>query len=187
MKAGNGARFEQAYNTQPGVEVDSRIITAGQFVAAPNYKQELTPPPLGTLAPVIESVGAVLIDSGFYSEAIVKAADGTENGALAGVQVFAATERHKHGRRIADLEIKAESAQLPADALFIEQMRRRLQTSQGRQAYDQRKSTVEPVFGIIKEAMGFRRFCLRHCPANVARVGKTVEWADDPQLSNRRE
>lgn len=36
-----------------------------------------------------------------------------------------------------------------------------MQTSQGRQAYDQRKSTIEPVFGIIKEAMGFRRFSSR--------------------------
>ena len=27
--------------------------------------------------------------------------------------------------------------------------------------YAQRKSTVEPVFGIIKEVMGFRRFMLR--------------------------
>jgi hypothetical protein len=29
------------------------------------------------------------------------------------------------------------------------------------QAYDKRKSTIEPVFGIIKEALGFRRFSLR--------------------------
>jgi hypothetical protein len=40
-------------------------------------------------------------------------------------------------------------------------MRRRLQTRAGRQACEQRKSTIEPVFGIIKEVMGFRRFSLR--------------------------
>jgi hypothetical protein len=50
---------------------------------------------------------------------------------------------------------------MPPDMRFIEQMRRRLQTRAGRQAYEQRKSTIEPVFGIIKEAMGFRRFSLR--------------------------
>jgi hypothetical protein len=103
---------------------------------APNDKQELTPT-LGTLAPVIES------------------------GTLAGGQVLAATERLKHGRRIADLEIKKEPAELPAYAPFIEQMRRRLQTSEGLQAYDLRKSTIEPVFGIIKDALRFRRFSLR--------------------------
>ena len=40
-------------------------------------------------------------------------------------------------------------------------MRRRLRTATGRAAYKQRKETVEPVFGIIKAAMGFRRFLLR--------------------------
>lgn len=160
MKAGSGQHFEQAYNAQAAVEVDSRLIIAGQVVDAPNDKQELQPT-LGALDPVIESVGVVLIDSGFYSEAAVKAVESSSSGALAGVQVLAATERHKHARRIADLEIKPEPEQLPAQAPFIEQMKRRLQTREGRQTYDQRKSTIEPVFGIIKEAMGFRRFSLR--------------------------
>jgi transposase len=169
MKAGSGQHFEQAYNAQAAVEVDSRLIIAGQAVDAPNDKQELAPT-LGTLDPVISSVGQVLIDSGFYSEAAVKAVEGAESGALAGVQVLAATERHKHGRRIADLEIKAEPAELPPGAPFIEQMRRRLQTSAGRAAYDQRKSTIEPVFGIIKEVLGFRRFSLR------GKVKVNLEW-----------
>ncbi len=160
MKAGGGQHFEQAYNAQAAVEVDSRLIIAGQVVDAPNDKEQLQPT-LGTLAPVIESVGTVLIDSGFYSEAAVKAVESSSRAALAGVQVLAATGRHKHGRRIADLEIKAEPAELPADAPFIEQMKRRLQTGKGRKAYDQRKSTIEPVFGIIKEVLGLRRFSLR--------------------------
>jgi hypothetical protein len=74
MKAGSGQHFEQSYNAQAAVEVDSRIIIAGQVVDAPNDKQELQPT-LGTLAPVIESVSQVLIDSGFYSEAAVKAVE----------------------------------------------------------------------------------------------------------------
>jgi transposase len=160
MKSGSGQHFEQAYNAQAAVEVDSRLIIAGKVVDAPNDKEQLQPT-LGTLAPVIESVGTVLIDSGFYSEAAVKAVEGSGSAALAGVQVLAATGRHKHGRRIADLEIQAEPAELPQHAPFIEQMKRRLQTRAGREAYDQRKSTIEPVFGIIKEALGFRRFSLR--------------------------
>lgn len=160
MKSGGGQHFEQAYNAQAAVEVDSRLIIAGQVVDAPNDKEELQPT-LGTLDPVVESVSAVLIDSGFYSEAAVKAVESSSGGALAAVQVLAATGRHKHGRRIADLEMKTEPAELPPEAPFIEQMRRRLQTSEGSKAYGQRKSTIEPVFGIIKEAMGFRRFSLR--------------------------
>ncbi len=40
-------------------------------------------------------------------------------------------------------------------------MAHRLQTKAGKILYSQRKQTIEPVFGIIKEAMGFRRFLLR--------------------------
>jgi hypothetical protein len=46
----------------------------------------------------------------------------------------------------------------------------RLKTEAGQQFYAKRKSTVEPVFGIIKEVMGFRRFLLRGIEA------VTGEW-----------
>ncbi|MDH4318869.1 MAG: transposase, partial [Desulfobulbaceae bacterium] len=37
----------------------------------------------------------------------------------------------------------------------------RLKTKEGRELYAKRKCTVEPVFGIIKQVMGFRQFLLR--------------------------
>ncbi len=37
----------------------------------------------------------------------------------------------------------------------------RLNTKDGKSFYAKRKTTVEPVFGIIMEVMGFRRFLLR--------------------------
>jgi hypothetical protein len=37
----------------------------------------------------------------------------------------------------------------------------RLKTRAGRALYAKRKATVEPVFGIIKQVMGFRQFSLR--------------------------
>jgi hypothetical protein len=40
-------------------------------------------------------------------------------------------------------------------------MAHRLATAKGKQLYGPRKQTVEPVFGIIKETIGFRRFLLR--------------------------
>jgi hypothetical protein len=40
-------------------------------------------------------------------------------------------------------------------------MRHRLKTRDGRAVYAQRKSTVETVFGIIKQVLGFRQFLLR--------------------------
>lgn len=40
-------------------------------------------------------------------------------------------------------------------------MAHRLQTKEGREIYAKRKQTVEPVFGIAKNVMGFRSFFLR--------------------------
>jgi hypothetical protein len=40
-------------------------------------------------------------------------------------------------------------------------MAHRLKTTAGKTLYKLRKQTVEPVFGIIKDVMGFRRFSLR--------------------------
>lgn len=40
-------------------------------------------------------------------------------------------------------------------------MRERLQTDDGGQAFAKRKQSVEPVYGVLKEEMGFRQFLLR--------------------------
>jgi hypothetical protein len=40
-------------------------------------------------------------------------------------------------------------------------MKHRLETKQGRELYAVRKQSIEPIFGIIKETLGFRRFSLR--------------------------
>ncbi len=40
-------------------------------------------------------------------------------------------------------------------------MRHRLKTREGKAVYARRKSTVETVFGIIKQVQGFRQFFLR--------------------------
>jgi IS5 family transposase len=50
-------------------------------------------------------------------------------------------------------------------------MKRKLQTRAGRAIYATRKTIVEPVFGQIKQARGFRRFRLR----GLAKV--RGEWA----------
>ncbi len=43
----------------------------------------------------------------------------------------------------------------------VEAIAHRLKTPEGRKLYAQRKHTPEPVFGIVKSALGFRQFSLR--------------------------
>ena len=49
-------------------------------------------------------------------------------------------------------------------------MAHRLATKRGKTLYAQRKQTIEPVFGIIKSAMGFRQFSMR------GKVKAQLEW-----------
>jgi hypothetical protein len=53
-----------------------------------------------------------------------------------------------------------EDPEPPQNATAVQAMRRRLQTREGKALYATRKSTVETVFGIIKQVLGFRHFLL---------------------------
>jgi transposase len=157
MKAGGGKdHFEQAYNAQAAVEVDSRLIVGQRVSDAPNDKKELVATVAAVKTEVVGAVGTVLADSGYYSEAAVKAVEA--NG---GPQVLAAVERKSHHRTVEDLEPRADPPPPGPEAGMMETMKWRLSTQAGQALYKLRQQTVEPVFGILKEAMGFRRFLLR--------------------------
>jgi len=169
MKAGSGQHFEQAYNAQAAV--DEQMLIVGERVSvAPNDKEELAPT-VAAISPVVaEEVKAVLVDSGFYSEAAVAAVEQRPEGGPTGVKVYAAVEKHCHHKTVADLLPQPEPAAPGPEASAKEVMAHRLKTQTGKALYKLRKQTVEPVFGIIKEVMGFRRFLLR------GREKVSLEW-----------
>lgn len=161
MKAGSGEHFEQCYNAQAAVEVDSRLIVGERVTNAPNDKQQLVPS-FQAVAPQAGPVAQVLVDSGFFAEEAVRQIEqGQQAGQTSGVRVLAAVNRERHGRSVAQLEKKEDPPPLAAGASFVEQMAHRVATGSGRARYKLRQQTVEPAFGIIKEALGFRRFSLR--------------------------
>ena len=170
MKAGNGNHFEQAYNAQAAV--DEQMLIVGERVSvAPNDKQELVPTVAAISPVVVKEVKGVLVDNGFYSEAAVAAVEQKPDGTATGITVYAAVEKHSHHQTVADLLPQPEPAAPGPQASAQEVMAHRLKTEMGKRLYKLRKQTVEPVFGIIKEVMGFRRFMLR----GRAKVG--LEWA----------
>ena len=170
MKAGNGNHFEQSYNAQAAVEVDSRLIVGERVAQSPNDKQELVP----TLASVPAEAGGLavaLVDSGFFSAAAVQQIEQTAAGQATGTTVYAAVEKTGHHRSVSDLEVQPEpEPPPPPDASATEVMRHRLRTSAGKTLYKLRQQTVEPVFGIIKSVLGFRQFRLR------GREKVSLEW-----------
>jgi transposase len=169
MKAGSGAHFEQSYNAQAAVD-QAMVIVGARVSVAPNDKREL-PATVAAINPVVApEIKAILVDSGFYSEAAVQAVEQNADGTATGVTVYAAVEKTNHHKTIADVLPQPEPTAPGPEANAKQKMAHRLKTKIGKELYKLRKQTVEPVFGIIKEVMGFRRFSLRG-HANVS-----LEW-----------
>lgn len=160
MKAGNGQHFEQCFNAQAAVEVDSRLIVGDRVSQAPNDKQELVPT-VAAIPKEAGKVGAVLTDNGFYGEQAVQQIEQTATGEPTGTIVYAPLDKTSHHRTVADLEKKPEPEAPPVGASVSEVMRQRMKTESGKALYKLRQQTVEPVFGIIKSVLGFRQFLLR--------------------------
>jgi transposase len=154
--------FQQCYNAQAAVDTQSRLIVGQRVCQAGNDKQELLP----DLAALQVTPHTVLVDSGFANEAAIITAERAQPG----LTILCALDRQRHGRTVAQLEQHPDPTAPPATAPFAKRMRHRTATAAGRARYQLRQSTVEPVFGIIKAVLGFRRFSLRGL-ANVA-----TEW-----------
>ncbi len=151
----SGKGFEQAYNAQAAVDLDSMLIVESHVSQNPNDKQEVSPTVegLNSLPEELGAVDTVVADAGYFSEDNVDTCNSNK------MEPLIAPGRNKHNQTIQ--ERFSQPDPLPEDADSVSKMRHRLKTKEGRQIYAKRKSTVEPVFGIIKQVMGFRQFLLR--------------------------
>lgn len=166
MKAGNGAHFEQSYNAQAAVDTEGSMLVLGAYVTdATNDKQQLQPA-VKSVATEVREVTHVAADTGYFSLASIAAVEGAD-----GPTVYVAVERTGHHRTVEDLLEVPEPEHPVCQPVDAHGMRHRLRTATGRAAYKKRKETVEPVFGIIKSVMGFRRFLLR------GRLKVALEWS----------
>ena len=151
----SGGGFEQAYNAQATVDMTNLLIVGTHVTQNVNDKQEVDPA-LAELAKLPETLGTVkraALDNGFYSERNV------ESLVEHGIEPFIAVGRQGHHEALEERLAPVPEAPKNPDAVGA--MKHRLKTQEGKAFYAQRKSTVEPVFGIIKEVMGFRRFLVR--------------------------
>jgi len=146
MKTNDG--YIQGYNGQAAVDAAHQVIVA-QGLSNKSTDQD-------QLAPMVDAVALntgskpkeVSADAGYCSEANLEALEERR------VNAYVATGRQKHGQAAAVGERQGGGAR-------VEAMRRKLKRGGWRSRYRLRKQVVEPVFGQIKEARGFRRFLLR--------------------------
>lgn len=150
-----GGSFDQCYNAQACVDVESMLIVATDVTINTNDKQEIAPAmdALEKLPENIAKIDAVLADTGYHSAANVDLCIDHN------IQPLIAEKREKH--HLSPQERFAEPPPLSEDATAVMQASHRLKTQEGKKLYAKRKSTVEPVFGIIKSVMGFRQFMMR--------------------------
>jgi hypothetical protein len=156
----NNKGWEYCGNAQASVDGAYQIIVACDVTAEANDKQQALPMAWLTVANldqaaierskdaagVVEKIPSTY-DSGYYSEAAAEAVE------QLGIEPYMATGRQRHHA------LEAEVSNPPVTAK--ERMAATVRTPEGRALYARRKVIVEPVFGQIKEARGFRRFLLR--------------------------
>lgn len=156
MKGPDG--FLQGYNAQAAVDAKAQIIVAHGLSDCSADS--------GQLAPIVKAIRAntgrnpaqFSADAGYCSDANLQALDKQK------INAFIATGRERPSQ-LAD-----DDAPSPGTSR-VEKMRAKLRKDGFDSPYRLRKQTVEPVFGQIKQARGFRQFLLR------GRAKVSSEWA----------
>jgi IS5 family transposase len=145
-----GGAFLQAYNAQIIVDEAYQVIVAqGVSNQAPD-SQYLLPMVERLLQINPKAPQALLADSGYFSP------DNVEELEQRGIQPYLAVGREQ-GQGMGNWQ------QQPATRAqqIKNRIAQKLTSSEGKAIYARRKVIVEPVFGQIKQARGFRRFSLR--------------------------
>jgi transposase len=144
----------QGWNAQAAVDGAAQIIVAHGLIQTTSDHGQVVPLVDGIAANLGRAPAQVSADCGYLSEANLAAL------AARGIAAYIATGRAKH-----PTQGRCQSGPL------TQAMRVKLKRAGWRSRYRLRKQIVEPVFGQIKQARGFRQFLLR----GVEKV--RAEWA----------
>jgi len=154
MKASNKG-WDQCGNAQAVCNEHQIILAADVTDQANDVRQ--TVPMVDQARANLEAAGvkeiikAALGDAGYYSETN---ATGLKSR---GIEAYLATERLKHHEKVAS----APRGRIPDGLTAKQRMARKLRTKRGRELYAKRKGMIEPIFGQLKQVLGFRQFSMR--------------------------
>lgn len=154
MKNSTNTGVDEHYNCQATVEHHSRLIVGCALSNQASDTHQATPS-FDTIPTALGTPEAACLDTGFWSPTLV------ETLSSRGITPYIAVGKTVHGLDWQHYYQTNATTPPPPDASPRVQMAYQLQTPEGQACYRERKSTVEPVFGIIKEVLGFRQFSLR--------------------------
>lgn len=151
----SGGGFEQGFNAQACVDIDTLLILAAHATQQANDKQQIKPAleELKQLPVELGTTGKLIADSGYFSQANVEACEAD------GIEPYIAYCREAHNQHLEDRYREPKRIQDDADS--VSKMKHRMKTRTGKEVYAKRKCTVEPVFGIIKSVLGYSQFMRR--------------------------
>ena len=155
MSKNKRSEWRQAYNAQAVVDAEgSQLVLGSRVSTCASDRRELVAD-VDTIPKALGEAGRVLADNGYASGSEVARLEAR------GLEVLVAVGAEDR-RRAHDFRPPAEGkAPKEPKAEWLKRMKEKMETEENRALYRLRKQTVEPVFGIVKEAMGFRRFLLR--------------------------
>lgn len=151
MKTSRG--FDQCYNSQAAVN-DDMVIVGAYSNSHANDKQEFIPAIESVPEELSGEISAAVADTGYFSENNITDCEQKN------ISPIISTSREKHNSFLSDI-LNPDPADDAAGVTPTEKMNQKLKSKKEKEIYKKRKQTVEPVFGIIKEILGFRRFSLR--------------------------
>lgn len=147
MKARDG--FIQGYNAQAAVDAAHQVIVAQGLTNQASDAPQLEPMLASIKAHTGRQARELSADAGYCSEQNLTALHRRR------IRGYVATGRQRHGAS------SATGARTTAPGTRVHAMKVRLKRAGYRSRYRLRKQVVEPVFGQIKQARGFRQFLLR--------------------------
>ena len=158
MRKSKRESYTQSYNTQIAVDADgSQLILSKHVSGCASDANELKP----ALEGIDDRLGRAqraLADSGYVN------AEAIEEIETSGIDVYVSVGRedgnYERAYDYRPQHVRNKPAKKVSDERLLA-MQAKLATEEGRAIYRKRQETVEPVFGIIKSAMGFRQFLLR--------------------------
>jgi transposase len=147
MKARDG--FIQGYNAQAAVDAAHQVIVAQGLTNQASDAPQLEPMLASIKANTGRQARELSADAGYCSEQNLTALHRRH------IRGYVATGRQRHGTS------SATGAHKTVPGTRVHAMTVRLKRAGYRSRYRLRKQVVEPVFGQIKQARGFRQFLLR--------------------------
>lgn len=159
MKDNSSNSFQQAYNAQVVVDEENQIIVAAAVTQQEHDREQLVPMINQVKRNLGQKPKVILADSGYWGP------EQLTDESLNGTDLYLPPEGNNQMRR------RGKASRWSRNPELLDQLRQKMKTQVGRDQYRARQGIVEPVFGQIKHAHGFRQFLMR----GLKKV--SVEWS----------